>query len=140
MSEPLRARRARQRGSTYTMLVVASSFLIVITSSLLLQSSGHVLEHSAMQARGAQAREAAFAGVRWAARHADQSGAPEVEATLRLHQVQVDVVGRPGGGPDERRVTSKAKAQGIEAEVTARLVRVEGAWRLAGAQATVRER
>lgn len=131
-------RAARRRGATYTLVIVASSFLILITGGLLLRSSGHVLEHSAYQSRTVQAREAAFAGVRWAARHAERGGDPEVQAALRLFQADVTVDGRPGATPRERRVSAKAVVLDVQSTVTARLAEVDGEWRLAAADVETR--
>lgn len=130
----------RRRGATYTLVVVASSLLIVITAGLLLQSSGHALVHAARQGQAAQAREAAWGGVRWALYHAAQGGAPDAKALLRLHQVEVEVGGRAGADDGKREVTVRARSVDVETTLVAQLERVDGAWRTAAFTVESRER
>lgn len=132
--------RSRRRGATYTLIVVTSSLLIVITSGLLLQSTGHALVHSARQSQTVQSREAAWAGVRWALRHAEQDGAADAKARLRLHQVDVEVQGRPGSGDDQRLVTVLATSVDIATTLEAKLERKDGKWGASSFEVASRER
>lgn len=139
MSEPLlRSGRRARRGATYTLVVLSSSFLILITGGLLLRPAGHVLEQAAWRSRASQAREAAWAGVTWATRHAQLAGDAEVQAALRLFQADVTVDGRAGRTVEERKVSSRARVLDVESTVTAELRQVDGAWKLAAVEVETR--
>jgi len=90
MSRP-RLPLRRRRGGSYTVIVIASSVLILATSSVLLRATGHTFSLTALDGRRSHAREAVFSGLRWAQAHADRVGPQAAEVTLQLAQGDVEV-------------------------------------------------
>lgn len=89
--------RSRRRGATFTFVCIVFSMLLLLGASIHLRSVTHVDGLSALQARRTIAREAAFGGLRWAAR--DAAGAAAVAtgaATLHLAGADVQVEWRRG--------------------------------------------
>lgn len=85
-----RRARSRQRGGTFTFIVLATSTLFLVTASLLTDATRSTFALSAAQARITKVREAAFGGVRWAERAALRGDAAK-KGVLQLQGVRVEV-------------------------------------------------
>lgn len=71
-------RASRRRGSSFTLVVVATSILILMTAALFVDASRLAFLRSVAETRRTSLREGAFAGVTWAAR--DAAASPEAAA------------------------------------------------------------
>lgn len=63
-------RPTRRRGATFTLVALTTATLLLVSAGVFLRSAGQTVELAGLEGRRSAAREAAFAGVRWAARDA----------------------------------------------------------------------
>ncbi|MEZ6186067.1 MAG: hypothetical protein R3F62_13780 [Planctomycetota bacterium] len=126
----LRLPLRRRRGGSYTVIVLASSILILATASVLMRSVGHTYSLTAMDSRRSRAREAAFSGLRWAQTHAERAGVETTQATLQLATGEVQVrCERDGEGLE---VVCTSRDLDLDYTLRARLDRAEGGGFAAG--------
>jgi hypothetical protein len=130
---PASRRRGRRGGYSYTVIVMCLSALILVSASLFTQASTHTLQYSALHSRHSKLREAAFGGVRWAARDAKLEGQGAGHAVLRLDghvTVEVDYRRAVGESGSALSVTSVARMLDLVVTVRATCPEVEGDYRL----------
>lgn len=77
-------RRSRRRGATFTIVCLATSTLLLVSAGVFMASTGHTMQRAGLEARRSAAREAAFAGMTWAARDAAARSRTEGAGTLEL--------------------------------------------------------
>ena len=122
------ARRASRRGSTFVVVALVVSTLILLSATMLVQATQNNLQLTALELRKSQMREAAFGGLRWASEAAKEL--PKGRATLSLRQVTVEVdFARGQAGA----LTVKARCSntsGEERTLDAELRSVEGGFAL----------
>lgn len=79
-------RTSRRRGATFTLVALTTSTLLLVSAGVFLRSAGQTVELAGLQGRRSAAREAAFAGVRWAARDAAALQRTTGQGVLLLEQ------------------------------------------------------
>jgi hypothetical protein len=77
------ASKRKRRGATFTLLVVVFSMVLLIGAGALVDTTKQTFTYAAYQGQSSRLREAAFAGVTWAATAADQ-GLAEGTASFKL--------------------------------------------------------
>lgn len=85
-----RSLRARRRGATYTLIILALGTLLMAAGATLTAASRTVATFNASEARRVVTREALFAGVRWAEASVRER-AHRGEGKLRLASGPVEV-------------------------------------------------
>ncbi len=116
--------RIRRRGATFTMIVIVFSMIILASAGLFMGATRNAFTQVAFQVRQTRAREAAFAGVTWAARAAGSSQA-ETRGVLQLKGIQVEVSYQLLGEQKEvLKVSSSARETGLTIDVEAVLRKV----------------
>lgn len=97
-------RRRGRAGATFTLVALATSMLLLVSAGVFLRSAGQLVELAGLEGRRSAAREAAFAGVAWAARDAQARARTAGQGVLDLHggrRVHVRYSPADGGGaPD----------------------------------------
>lgn len=78
------SRRSRRRGATFTIVCLATSTLLLVSAGVFLASTTHTMQRAGLEARRSAAREAAFAGMTWAAYDAAARSRTEGAGTLEL--------------------------------------------------------
>ncbi len=84
-------RSSRERGATYTLIILSMSIGLLVAGATLTGAARNTFRFAAEQGRQVQAREAAFAGVRWAAVAARATPSEPVRGSFRLAQAEVTV-------------------------------------------------
>lgn len=93
---PGRSAARRRRGATFTMVALATGTLLLVSAGVFLRSAGQTVQLAGLEGRRSAAREAAFAGVAWAARDARVLGRTTGHGVLLLDQGRrVEVRYRP---------------------------------------------
>ncbi len=86
-----RARTSRERGATYTLMILTVASGLLIAGAALTDASRHTFQVAAEDGRRLRAREAALAGVRWAAAAAKAAPGQPVAGELELEGAKVAV-------------------------------------------------
>lgn len=90
------SRAARRRGGTFTLVALTTGTLLMVSAGVFLRSTGHTVQLAGLEGRRSAAREAAFAGLAWAARDARALARTAGQGVLLLDQGRrVEVRYRP---------------------------------------------
>lgn len=109
------SRLRRRRGATFTLVALTTGTLLLVSAGVFLRSAGQTVELAGLEGRRSAAREAAFAGLTWAARDARALQRTTGEGVLLLDQKRrVEVRYRPAdpGSQDLVVVAEVATAPG----------------------------
>jgi hypothetical protein len=109
------ASKRKRRGATFTLLVLVFSMVLLVGAAALVDATKQTFTYAAYQAQSSQLREAAFAGVTWAATAAD-GGLAEGAGTFKLSGAKTAVT-------FQRRITAQGPTLSVVSTAT-RLDRV----------------
>jgi hypothetical protein len=107
----------RRRGATFTVFVIVFSVVLLAGAATYVSASKQTLRRAAHELRTSRLREAAFTGVRWASRAAEQ-GLAEGGAQYRLQSATVDVSFKRANVADGQILTVTSVAKGTERSLT----------------------